>query len=244
MVEVVTGIDDEVQEDQGDPDQYFDKVGIIAQIQTPNHEKVEHVRLKLCKRTELEQAKIFARMIPLWITFIMCGVVSSIGDTYFLEQAYFNMQTGKWLLKRYLSKGFGNSIFPIEVKAAMLFSIPCYDTAAVVETRRLELTKLLGEPEAKIPMNMFGILPQYFFLAALVEYLTTFVVTLRKSLAIALLASLSLQEYSSSVSSYLRLFTNAAFGVGTMGSSISVHAVGKFSVIGRSSSWFQISPFG
>jgi peptide/histidine transporter 3/4 len=26
-------------------------------------------------------------MIPIWVVFIMCGVVSSVGDTYFLDQA-------------------------------------------------------------------------------------------------------------------------------------------------------------
>ena len=35
-------------------------------------------------------------MIPMWMTFIMCGVVLSIGNTYFLEQANnMNRKVGK-----------------------------------------------------------------------------------------------------------------------------------------------------
>ncbi|XP_041022979.1 protein NRT1/ PTR FAMILY 5.5-like [Juglans microcarpa x Juglans regia] len=235
----------------------FVKDVVIVQIQTPD-EKAEHI----IKRTELEDAKIFARMIPLWITFIMCGVVSSIGDTYFLEQAN-NMQdvvggftVPSFILlvfhsitkfvfsklfavvaKKLFEKGLGKSIFPIGVIAAMLFSVVCCVIAAEVETRRLDLTE--DRPDAKIPMSMFWLLPQYFFLAAIdgiSDYLCgDLEIVSGYSIARFCIAP----EYSSSVSFYLRLSTNAAFGLGPIGSVISVQAAGKFSEIGRSSSWFQ-----
>ncbi|KAF5476233.1 hypothetical protein F2P56_007966 [Juglans regia] len=236
----------------------FDKDVVIVQIQAPD-EKAEHIS----KRTELEDAKIFARMIPLWITFIMCGVVSSIGDTYFLEQAN-NMQNtfppfillvfhdiAKFVFsklfavvaKKLFEKGLGKSIFPIGVIAAMLFSVVCCVIAAEVETRRLDLTEGLGlledRPDVKIPMGMFWLLPQYFFLAAIdgiSDYLCDDLeIVSGYSIARFCIAP----EYSSSVSFYLRLFTNAAFGLGPIGSVISVQAAGKFSEIGRSSSWFR-----
>ncbi|KAK9289700.1 hypothetical protein L1049_007859 [Liquidambar formosana] len=63
----------------------LDKAAII--LPTPNREQQEQNRWKLCRVTEVEETKITIRMIPMWMTFIMCGVVSSIGNTYSLEQA-------------------------------------------------------------------------------------------------------------------------------------------------------------
>ena len=45
---------------------------------------------------EEEDTKISIRMIPMWMTFITCGVVISIGNTYFLDQAKnMNHKVGK-----------------------------------------------------------------------------------------------------------------------------------------------------
>ncbi|XP_042940353.1 protein NRT1/ PTR FAMILY 5.5-like [Carya illinoinensis] len=235
---------------------FCDKDVIIVQIQTPD-EKAEHVGLKL--------PKIFARMLPWWIIFIMCGVVSSIGDTYFLDQAN-NMQKGKVggfkvpsfilllfhnitkfvfskliavVAKKLYEKGFGKSIFPIGVIAALLFSVVCCVVAAKVETRRLELSNELEDSDAEIPMSMFWLLPQYLFLAAIDGISDYLCGDLEKVSGYSIACFCIAPKYSSFVSTYLRLCTNAAFGLGTVGSVISVHVAGKFSEIGRSSSWFQ-----
>ncbi|KAG6697614.1 hypothetical protein I3842_09G209900 [Carya illinoinensis] len=237
---------------------FCDKGVVIVQIQTPD-EKAEHVGLKL--------PKIFARMIPWWIIFIMCGVVSSIGDTYFLEQAN-NMQKGKVggskvpsfilllfhnitkfvfskliavVAKKLYGKGFGKSIFPIGVIAAMFFSVVCCVVAANVETRRLELSNELENSNTEIPMSMFWLLPQYFFLAAIDGISDYLCGDLEKVSGYSIACFCIAPKYSSSVSTYLRLCTNAAFGLGTVGSSISVQVADKFSEIGRNStsSWFQ-----
>lgn len=54
-------------------------------------------RWKVCTKAEVEEAKIAVRMIPMWMTFIICGTVSSIGNTYFVEQAnHLNRKVGNW----------------------------------------------------------------------------------------------------------------------------------------------------
>ena len=46
-------------------------------------------------------------MIPMWMTFIMCGVVISIGNTYFLKQAKdINQKVGKWKIPLSIFKLF------------------------------------------------------------------------------------------------------------------------------------------
>ncbi|KAK7339841.1 hypothetical protein VNO77_20527 [Canavalia gladiata] len=48
-------------------------------------EKQKSNRWKLCSVTEVEEAKVFVYMIPLWINFAICGIVTSVGGTYFME---------------------------------------------------------------------------------------------------------------------------------------------------------------
>ncbi|KAL8526720.1 hypothetical protein ACS0TY_015790 [Phlomoides rotata] len=42
---------------------------------------------RVCSVAEVEEAKIAVRMVPMWMTFVICGIVSSIANTYFVEQA-------------------------------------------------------------------------------------------------------------------------------------------------------------
>ncbi|KAL8526719.1 hypothetical protein ACS0TY_015789 [Phlomoides rotata] len=42
---------------------------------------------RICSVTDVEEAKIAVRMVPMWMTFVVCGIVSSIANTYFVEQA-------------------------------------------------------------------------------------------------------------------------------------------------------------
>ena len=73
----------------------LDKAAIV--VETQNQEQNEKNRWTLCNLAEVEDTKSVVRMIPMWMTFIMCGVVISIGNTYFLEQAKdMNQKVGKW----------------------------------------------------------------------------------------------------------------------------------------------------
>ncbi|KAI3474188.1 hypothetical protein Pfo_028976 [Paulownia fortunei] len=109
-----------------------------------------------------EDAKIAIGIVS--IIFIVCGIVSSIGNTYFVEQAnHMNRKIGKWkvplqvlllLLKwaktlfdslavRLLNKS-NNYAPPIGIAVAMMFSVLCCTTAARIEIRSLKFFLLAG----------------------------------------------------------------------------------------------------
>lgn len=75
----------------------LDKAAIILPDKTL--EQQEGNRWRLCRVTEIEETKGLLRMIPICLTFIIPGVVSSIGFTYFLEQAD-HLNRKSWKIKR------------------------------------------------------------------------------------------------------------------------------------------------
>ncbi|KAE8099246.1 hypothetical protein FH972_017243 [Carpinus fangiana] len=232
---------------------FLDKAAIIVPTQTVEHQ--EQSRWKLCRVTEVEETKIFIRMIPMWVTFTMCGVVSSIGETYFLEQAnHMNRKVGKLkvpltmlpifykiakstlaklyvkVAEKFTEKGSGKYVAPVGNIAAMLFSILCCVTAAKMETMRLEVIKnhmLLDKPNHKIPMSMFWLLPQFLFLGAL------------DGISGKSIPDFFTSQVPASMRPLMEIFTWVAFGAGTMGSVLSVHVVGKVSESRGKPSWFQ-----
>ncbi|KAI7996621.1 Protein NRT1/ PTR FAMILY 5.5 [Camellia lanceoleosa] len=171
----------------------LDKAAIILANKT--REEQEKTRWRLCRVTEVEETKIGIRIIPMWLTFIACGIISSIGNTFFLEQAnHMNRKLGRlnlplpillmfydfsksqfaklyFTLTKYLREaGLKHYAPPIGIAASMTFAILTCITAASVETRRLSVIRkhgLLDKPDEKIPMSMFWLLPQFSLLGAL-----------------------------------------------------------------------------
>jgi peptide/histidine transporter 3/4 len=209
--------------------------------------------------TEVEETKIFIRMIPMWMTFIMCGVVSSIGATYFQEQANkMNSKVGRlkvpltillifYDIAKSLSATFyvkvakkfrGKYAAPIGMIVAMLFSILCCITAAIVETRRLDVIKRHGLPDTEIPMTMFWLLPQYLLLGAL-DGFAGYLLGDRDEISGFGIACFFIGRIPASMSSCLLFFTRGVFGAGFVGSVLSVYVVGKVSERGGKPSWFQ-----
>ncbi|KAK2966123.1 hypothetical protein RJ640_018376 [Escallonia rubra] len=228
----------------------FDKAAIM--LPTPTQEEQEKNRWRLCRVTEVEETKMGIRMIPMWMTFIICGVVLSIGNTYFLEQAnHMNRKVGRltvplpFLLVLYdfsksqfakiyagLAKCLGKYAPPVCIALAMLFSILCCITAAKVETRRLDVIRrhgLLDKPDEKIPMSMFWLLPQFILLAGLDQI---FNMSITGFLINQAPATMKTKEY-------LDIFTTGVLGLGTAGSVLSVYIVGKISEKGGKPSWFR-----
>ncbi|KAL4606158.1 hypothetical protein ACB092_09G082200 [Castanea dentata] len=212
-------------------------------------------RRELCNREEVEDTKNVIRMIPMWMTFIMCGVVISIGNTYFLEQAKdMNQKVGKWkiplpifklfydLVKEYFPNLYvkvtklvikEKYIPPCGIAAAMLFSILCCITAVEVETRRLDVVKrhlLLNnsnDNNEKIPMSMFWLLPQFLLLGAV------------EGISKDCIDRFFTNQAPTSMKRYLQLFSYGVIGAGTVGSVLSVYVVGQVSGSGGKRSWFQ-----
>ncbi|KAL0338211.1 UNVERIFIED_CONTAM: protein NRT1/ PTR FAMILY 5.5 [Sesamum angustifolium] len=205
---------------------------------------------RLCSVSEVEEAKIAVRMIPMWLTFIICGIVSSVANTYFVEQANnMNRKVGKWkvplqvllLLNKWAKVWFGVTAnrtlkkykqyaAPIGIAMAMVFSVLCCITAAKVETRRLNVIRrhgLLDKPDDPIPMSIFWLLFQFILQAGLEAYLEKGVAAFYKDQA------------PDSMETYIEHFTNAVSGLGFMCSVLSVYVVGKISERGGKPNWFQ-----
>ncbi|KAL8146523.1 protein NRT1/ PTR FAMILY 5.5 [Apium graveolens] len=221
-----------------------------AAIKPTTREEQKQSKWRLCRITEVEETKVVIRMIPVWITFIICGIVLSVGNTYFLEQAnHMNRKIGKVNVPFtffLLMSNFSKLIFPklytkisspwgryaprIGIAVAMIFSILGCITAAIVETRRLEIIQshhLQDKPNATIPMKMFWLLPQFLLLGA------------HEGIYKKCVASFFADQAPQWIlDKYRRSFSNGMLGLGFMSSVLSVYVVRKVSEMGGKS-WFQ-----
>lgn len=205
--------------------------------------------------TEVEETKTIIRMIPVWMTFILCGVVSAIGFTYFVEQLdhlnhkvgslklpsvallWFFDQTQNQCAKLYAK--FANSLAQsgsrkfapsLGIAVSMILAILCCITAAKVENRRLGVVQkhgLVDKPDETVPMTMFWLLPQFLLLGAFSGIF--------KYSAI----SFFIDQSPVSTQRYLPFFISAVIGIGILGSVLSVFVVGKISEKGGKTNWFQ-----
>lgn len=205
---------------------------------------------RLCTISEVEEAKIAVRMVPMWLTFIVIGIISSITNTYFVEQAnHLNRKIGKWnvplpvfllffqqakaLFSRLYTKiitGFGNYAPPTGIALAMILSVLCCITAAKIEKRRLNVIRkhdLLDKPDDDIPMSIYWLLFQFFLLAGV------------DSLSEKGISSFYDEQAPDSMKNYLNYFTSGVTGLGFLLSIVSVHVVGKISEKGGRQNWFQ-----
>ncbi|CAL5422697.1 unnamed protein product [Camellia sinensis] len=219
----------------------LDKAAIILANKT--REEQERTRWRLCRVTEVEETKIGIRIIPMWLTFIACGIITSIGNTFFLEQAnHMNRKLGRlnlplpillmfydfsksqfaklyFTLTKYLREaGLKHYAPPIGIAASITFAILTCITAASVETRRLSLIRkhsLLDKPDEKIPMSMFWLLPQFLLLGALDGVAENGIMSFFKD------------QGPPSMRDYFVLFTRGVIGLGMMGNVVFVYVVGK-----------------
>ncbi|XP_062095283.1 protein NRT1/ PTR FAMILY 5.5-like [Humulus lupulus] len=232
----------------------LDKAAIIVESQSL--EQQEKNRWRLCRVSEVEETKSLICMIPICSSFLMLGLVSSIGNTYFVEQAnHMNKKVGKlkvplpillWFYDQAKSQlavyyfqiaglCFGNSrsrryAAPIGIAVSMIFAILCSITAAKVEGRRLDVVNshgLLDKPEETVPMTMFWLLPQFLLLGGL------------DGISENSIASFLVDQVPQTLGPYMGLFASGVSGVGILGSVLSVYIVGKVSSKGDKPNWFQ-----
>lgn len=190
-------------------------------------------------------------MIPMWITFIICGIMLSVGNTYFLEQAnHMNHKVGRvkvpltfFLLMSKLAKLIFPKVYtkiasplgryapPIGIVVAMIFSIGSCISAAIVETKRREVIRsngLIEKPNDRIPMTMFWLLPQFLLLGA------------HEGIYEDSIASFFAGQAPRWITDKYQLsFKNGMLGLGIMSSVLSVYIVRKVSEMGGKTSWFQ-----
>ncbi|KAF8392003.1 hypothetical protein HHK36_022343 [Tetracentron sinense] len=201
--------------------------------------------LRLLRTEGANETRVILRIIPMWITFVVCGIVISTGNTYFLEQAnHMNNKLGslhvpvEFLFWYYnmtkLSKTF--EIFKNIIPASLLASCPifysaiCCIIAARVEFKRLHVVKkygLIDKPEDTIPMSMFWLLPQLFFLGLI------------EGSAENYFSDFCAQEVPDLMKRYVLFLSKGVLGAGTIGSVFFVYIVEKVSQRGGRLSWFQ-----
>ncbi|KAI5325821.1 hypothetical protein L3X38_034895 [Prunus dulcis] len=225
----------------------LDKAAII--LATQPLQQQENNSWRLCRVTEVEETKSVLCMIPICMTLILIGVVSSIGTSFCIEQAtHMNHEVGRitvplpilvwfYTLAKQL---FGKLNFQIAeltrygprigIAVSMIFGILCSITAAKVETRRLGVVKshgLIDKPEETVPMSMFWLLPQFLLLGGL------------EGIAESSIDSFLVKQVPPSIDQCMVRFCVAFLGMGSIGGVLSVYVVGEISGQGGKPSWFQ-----
>lgn len=151
-------------------------------MQTPSPQQNNSRLESFAQALFSETFKKILLVIPLCTTFITLRVISSVGDTYFNEQAtsmesisfeaviipFYVYESAKVIfnllyfkMANYFSlRGEKSKLYVslIGIAISMVLAIPCCIVAAIVENKRLN---------AKDPMNMVWVVPQYLLLAGL-----------------------------------------------------------------------------
>ncbi|KAM0008485.1 putative proton-dependent oligopeptide transporter family, MFS transporter superfamily [Helianthus debilis subsp. tardiflorus] len=147
----------------------------------------------LCSVREVEDTNTGLRLVPMLLTVVVTGLMLSLGNTYFLEQAnHMDHKLGSikinisifllfHMISYRISKRILNALLvncvpipkryyaPTRIGVGMVLSVLCCVTAATVETRRLHVIRnhgLLDKSNVSIPMSVFSMLPQFLLLGA------------------------------------------------------------------------------
>ncbi|KAL6146161.1 hypothetical protein ACLB2K_056844 [Fragaria x ananassa] len=199
-----------------------------------------------------KHARSILFLVPISITFILLGVVSSIGNTFFIEQAVdMNHYVGSLWVPLLILPIFQHSYKKkkplncgIHPKLGIAFSMICAIlsciTAAKVETRRLGVVTSQGvidEPEKIIPMTMFWLLPQ-FALLGVSEAIS------EKNITDFFTNELALERNDdeatkASKRKHMEFLAQALSGVGMICGLVLVYIVRKATAANGGTSWFQ-----
>nr|XP_027097047.1 protein NRT1/ PTR FAMILY 5.5-like isoform X1 [Coffea arabica] len=206
-------------------------------------------------RTQSEERQVLIRMLPIWITCIICGVVTSIGNTYFVEQAnHMNYKVGilkfpdsillmlyaaakkffKWVydcVSNCLERAGRKKYAPaFGIALATIFSALSCVIAAIVETQRIHVIRnhgLSDKPDEEIPMTVFILVPQFLLLGGMDSFYENSVTPFLND------------QSPPSMKRYLIYLSPGLSGLGIIGSVLSVYVVGEISKKGGKTSWFQ-----
>ncbi|KAK6943108.1 Proton-dependent oligopeptide transporter family [Dillenia turbinata] len=170
----------------------LDKAAIIQRSGSEENAGVYN-KWMLCTVTQVEQAKVMLRMIPMWASFLIPGLVLSIGNTYFTEVAdglnrkifgielpltYLQMMYNvhkKSAKKVYSNFRYGDAAEEDERKHVSFvvtvlgngYAVACLIVAALVEMKRLAVVKkydLEDDSDTTVPMSFLWLLPQFIML--------------------------------------------------------------------------------
>lgn len=196
---------------------------------------------RLCSVSEVESTKILIRTVTVSSSFLLCGVVSSTADTYFIEQAT-NLSTriGPWkaplqlflvilmFYKFVMTAGLEAAFEDDDVPEGAsffgtVFAVVYCAVAAAVERRRLHVVRrrgLIRRENVRTPMSVAWLIFQAFFLWMADVFGTTG------------LAHFHRVEGPASMGRYAECMSEAVSGMGFMCGALLVYVVGKISETG------------
>lgn len=214
----------------------------------------DHQQQRNDRRFGRRSERLGKRRLVVCMTFFVLGVVSSIGETYFIEQAdTMNSKSSpsprQLQLLYYFAEYIFSEIYNLIVKrvnkdrrtyagyagvsVSMFFAIFCCFTAARMEIRRLSRVKrhrvLVDESDHNktiTDMTTFWLLPQYMFLGGL------------DGISSKSIDSLFSNDPRQPLDPYLKHFAKGVLGLGNIGSVLSVFIAGKASAWRDGTSWF------
>ncbi|KAI5325816.1 hypothetical protein L3X38_034890 [Prunus dulcis] len=124
----------------------------------------------------------------------------------------------------------------------MVLSSLCCVVAALVEARRLAVVKssgLIDLPEETIPMTIFWLVPHFVLLGCTDGIFRRAIGSLYMVALISDEEAKNLEASKVLQCQYAGFYDMAVYGVGVMGSVLSVHVVGEISSEGGKINWFQ-----
>ena len=189
---------------------------------------------KLCSVAQVKEIKYLLKMVPMWATFLVYGLVEATGSTFFVEQTSnlrspitdsfvdiviaFNAMKSltsfivpylyELLIQRRWSDGRqkqGGLL--VRIGVGMVSSIICCCAAWQVEVRRLNMVDREGvkdDPDVKIRMSILWLVPQFCLLGFM------------EGLAEAGLVDFFCDLVSDSMKSYAGPFTNCTLSIGKL----------------------------
>lgn len=239
-----------------DADDVSGRRSIRAQVPSP---------WRVCTVTQVEETKLLLRMVPIWLSCLIYGMCISQGTTFFVKQgvtmdrrmgSHFEIPPASLLTFSAGSMIFFAAIYdrflvPVAKKitghergitllqrigVGMFISVLCMASAALVETRRVNMAKkyhgLVAGAPVRLPISVFWLVPQ-FVLLGIADVFTL----------------VGLQEYfydqgPDGMRSLGIAFYLSVVGVGNFLSTFLITIVEKFSDIGGHESWFGPNPKG
>lgn len=230
-----------------------------AAIRTPDKN-----RWKVCSVAEVEQVKVLVRLIPVWIPFLVCGIVLSNGKTYFVEQVnhlksprhftvpaflcfielYTSLQnawqklTFKVQKKLITDRLEGMPGRPVTVTPKMsIGSVMLILVLCCITAAKIESRRLNVVTSHDLVDRPDADIPMSVFWMLLPFWLLTSVSGVLK----LEMESLFEDEAPESARTYVGLFTEAVIGFGFMLGVLSVYVVAHASGMGGQPSWFQFT---
>ncbi|XP_042045850.1 protein NRT1/ PTR FAMILY 5.5-like [Salvia splendens] len=207
------------------------------------------------KRIENLGRMFSLRMLPMWLTFLVCGIISSTGNTYFVEQAKnLDRHLGSWevptqvllLAQTYLGMLLAYLVYVFlnghGVVKAKILGVLCCIAAAGVERKRLGVVRskgLLDKQEDDVPMSVYWLLFQFVLLGGMDKLL-------EKSVAEFDEEGIAAREGNEPDPNELKrlcmeIFSKGVCGLGFMCGVLLVYVAGKISAKGDEPNWFQFS---